>query len=536
MVDVSQTFKEAVVADSRRTVAKAVVEIISPDVVYGAVTASGTASFATAAQIADRILELSHPYATMERNLWVLDGSLDVYKTGDKQGDQGWVSSLVSDPQGTFASPPWVQLNFTGVTILQSCSVVFGTGEGYGLPAEFTVAVMVGTEVGWSRTVTGNEKTSWVFSGFTVQNPTGIRITVPRTQIPYRRARVAEIIAGIYEEWGNDDLVSVSIKQQGDPSCVSLPYGTMTLVMDNSTKRFDPGAKAGIFQSLEDRQGIKMYLGVRLPDGTDELAPVGIYYQFQGGWKTGANDLSMSWTMVDIIGMVTARDFVPPATLPTTLQGWVEAIVGQLGVNFAARCTVDPSVAGKAVTANSLDDIANLKCGELLRYACMAAGAWPRAGNDTGDLLVEPVGSGGGELTLDNLTGFPSIQANNDLAAVNVTIYNGENPRPVYTVPGSQPSSSRNQNVQNPFIHTQVRAAAAASLILSAFGGNKITTAGRGDPSAEIGDLDTIQINRESTAQGRRIYQTLNLQNGILSGCQGTFLVPDGALTKEVQA
>lgn len=533
MVDVSQAFKQAVVADSRRTVAKAVVEILDPDVVYGAVNDSGAAPFAIPDQLKDRVMELSHPYATLERNLWALDGSYDILDPGGIQGNQGWASGALSGPDGLFEADPWVEITFSGVSILQACSVIFGSGPNYGPPVEFTVAVMIGETVGWSQRVTGNIEPSRYFTGFTVQNPTGIRITFHRTSIPYRRVRVAEIIAGIYEEWTNDGLVSVAIKQQGDPSCTTLPYGTMSLVMDNTNRRFDPASKDGIFQSLEERQGIKMYIGVRLPNGTDELAPMGVYYQFQGGWRTGSNAMSMNWSMVDIIGLVTARSFVAPSPLPTTLKGWVEAIVSQLGVNFTTRCAVDPAVADTPITVNRAEDIEGLKCGDLLRYACMAAGAWPRASNDTGDLLVEPVGVAGSELTLDNLTAYPSIQANNDLAAINVTIFDGTSPQQVLTVPGTQPSSSSNLNIQNPFIHSQAAAKAAASIILAAYGGNKITTTGRGDASSEIGDLDTVQVNQGTTVQGRRIYQTLNIQNGILNGCQSNFLVAEGAMVKE---
>lgn len=524
MVNVSDAFKAAAVADSRRTLVRAVVEIISPDVVYGVASYSDAAPFAIPDQIKDRVMSLSHPYATLEQNLWVLDGSLDVLGADGAEGDQGWVSLAVSGSDGLFSADPWVELPFSGVSILQAFSLILADQPNVGLPASYTAAVMTGAAMGWSEEVNGAVQLNRSFTGFTVTAPTGIRITFHATAIPYRRPRVAEILAGIYEEWGNDQLVSVAIKQQGDPSCATMPYGTATLAMDNSDRRFDPMAKAGIFQSLEDRQGIKLYMGFRLPDGTDELAPVGVYYQFQGGWRTGANGLSMTWNLVDIIGLVTGRSFVPPATLPTTLQGWVEAIVGQLGVNFVGRCTVDPAVATKAVTVKKADDVKGLRCGDLLRFACMAAGAWARAGNDTGDLLVEPAGSPGTTLTLDNLTAYPSVQANNDVAAINFTLYDGSGQGTPYTVAGNQPSSSLTLQVANPFVHTQAEANAAAQIILGAYGGNKITTAGRGDPASEIGDTDAVQVNQTSTVQGRRIYQTLNVQSGVLAGCQSSFL------------
>lgn len=525
MLNASPAFREAVVADSRRVVARAVVEVISPDIVEGTPTSAAAAPFAQLSQLTDKVFAQSHPYATLEINAWPLDSSRDIYGNGSLQGQQAFTSAAASDDDGTYQSSPWVEVPFSGVSILQACAVFFESDPLYGLPSNFTVQVLSGETVGWSETVSGNAKKSVSFTGFTVHDPTALRVIFHASGIPGRMARVSDVVLGIYETWDNDDLVSVDIKQQGDPSCVSLPYGTMTIAMDNSAHRFDPGQPGGLIASLEDRQGIRMSMGVRLPDGTDELLPVGIYYQYQGGWKTGAASLSMTWNMVDIIGLLTDRTFNLPPSLPTTLKGWVEAIVAQLGVNFVGKYTVVPSVANTAVTANSAEDITGLSCGDILRYACMIAGAWPRAGNQTGDLVVEPVSNLGTTITLDNLTAYPQIAANKDMASVTVTIFDGSEKPPVYTAAGRE-SSSQNLTVNNPFVHTQTQAKAVAEQILSWYGGQKISTTGRGDPSSEIGDWDTVELNPQATTQGRRIYQTLNISGGILAGCKSQFLVP----------
>lgn len=62
-------------------------------------------------------------------------------------------------------------------------------------------------------------------------------------------------------------LASFSCTQQGDFSCLSLPYGTLELTIDNHTRRFEPRSKNGVFQSIEERQGIEVYIGVRLANG-----------------------------------------------------------------------------------------------------------------------------------------------------------------------------------------------------------------------------------------------------------------------------
>lgn len=530
MVNASPAYREAVVADSRRVVAQALVEVISPDIVEGAPTSSQAAPFADLAQISDKVLAQTHPYATLEHNGWPLDLSRDLWSGGPPEGQQAYTSSEASASDGAYATDPWVAVNFSGVSILQACAIFFETDPLYGLPSNFTVAIYAGGAVAWSKTITGNTAKSVNLNSFTVNDPTALRVTYHASGIPGRLARAADIILGIYETWDNDDLVSVAIKQQGDPSCMSLPYGTMTLEMDNSAHRFDPGQPGGLIQSLEDRQGIKLSMGVRLPDGTDELLPVGVYYQYKGGWRTGAASLSMTWSMVDIIGLLTDRSFIPPSTLPTTLEGWVAAVVAPLGVNLADKYVVDPSIAATPVTARSAADVSGLSCGDVLRYVCMIARAWPRAGNESGALLVAPMGDSGTELTLDNLSNYPTIAANKDIASVAVTIYDGSDPATVYTATG-RPSSSDNLTIQNPFVHTAAQAQEIAQHILSFYGGSQITTTGRGDPSSEIGDMDTVQINPAARIQGRRLYQTLNIRGGILADCQSQFLAPAGAVS-----
>lgn len=519
MVNVSDAFKTAVVADTRRTVAKAVVEIIDPDVVYGSVTDSGNAITSKPDQIKDKVMGLDTPYATLEPNRWILNGTLPLPEAGAILGNQGWVSAALSNGEGAFAQDPWVELTFSGVSILQALTVIFGSRPLDGIPSDYTVAVMVGETVGWSQRVQGNTAISRYFGGFTVSNPTGIRVTVHHTSIPGRRVHVAELIAGIYEEWTSDQLVSMAIKQQGDPSCMALPYGTMTMAMDNSDHRFDPGDKGSLFQSLENRIGVPVFLGVRLPDGSDEYAPVGTYYQYQNGWRTGSYGITMTWTMVDIIGLLTARVFVPPATLPTTLEGWVAAIVAQLGTNFAGRYIVDEAIASTPMTVSSAEEISSMRCGDLLRCAAMAAGGWPRADNATGKVLVSKLGTDGGTLDLDN-NGYPSIQANNDVAVIKFTIYPASGESYAYAVAGNVPSSSTSLSVDNPFLHTTAAADAVAAQILAWYGGNKLSVTGRGNPAAEIGDLDTVELSPGSNSQGRRLYQTLNYTGGILAECQ----------------
>lgn len=442
MIKSSAAYQAAITGDARRILLRAIIDLISPDIVYGAGETSGQIPWSQLAQIHDKVFETPAKYATLEHNRWMLDGTFGIFpdQAADVTGQVAYIGDALAGADGSFTTSPWVELQFSGVSVLQACSVYFPGDEYDGVPLDFTVEVKQGGTAYYTKSFTGNQAASVALSGFTVNNPDAIRVTVSKWSLPYRRMRLVEIVPGIYEQWDNNIIAEFSVKQQGNVACTALPYGTCTLKMDNLSRRFEPRAKDGLFQSIEERQGIDISIGVRLADGTDDYKRVGIYYQYSGGWRTGDNGLTMQWDLVDIIGLLASREFLPPSTLPTTLEGWISALVGQLGVNFAGRYTVDPNYIGAAVTASSAADVTGKSCGDILRWACMAAGVWPRADAETGYLAAEPLWSEGNKLTLDNLTVYPILRANSDVAAIIFTLHDGSGTQ--YIVSGNSTAVS----------------------------------------------------------------------------------------------
>lgn len=527
MIERTAAYEAAITGDSRRVLLKAVIDISDPDLVFGTAQSSGEAVISHAEQLHDKVFDLGTPYATLEANRWILDGSFEIMPDDPAEiTDQvGFVGSVLSGEDGAFASPPWVELQMENVSVLQMCSVYFPSANHDGLPRDFTIEVKQGGTVYFTKTVTDNTERSLFFSGFTVYNPDAIRVTVARWSLPSRRMRVVEIIPGLYEEWDSGTIAAFDVKQQGNFSSLALPYGTCQLLIDNADRRFEPRSKNGIFQSIEERQGIDVSLGVKLPDGTAEYKRLGLFYQYSGGWRTGDNGLTMRWDLVDIVGLLAGREFIPPDTLPTTLGGWLAALAGQLGTNFQDFWHADPNYADLPVTVTDASAVTGMKCGDLLRFVCMATGTWPRADAETGYLTAEPFWSQGNKVTLDELERYPVIRANDDLAAILFTLSDGTE----YTVSGNSTASSNTVSVHNPFIHTTAQALTAAKMILSTYGGNKLETVGRGDPAGEIGDVDTVWLNESSATTGRRVMQSFRLQNGVLRGCQSTLLQADGS-------
>lgn len=521
MLNTSTLFKNGIVADSRKIKVKALMDIISPDITYGTVGGSATTAYSRPAQIHDGITELA-PYATLEKNRWALDGTFDIAFTGIDQ-EIAWESSALGNGSGNMSVN--CQLPISGVAVLQALTLYWPTAEYDGLADTFTVEVQSGGTAYYTLTVSNNTSAINVFKNFTVYNPDLIKITITKWSIPFRRARIPEIFCGLREEWDNDTLAEFTLQQQADFSCVTLPFGTAKLVIDNSTREFEPRAKNNLFLSLEERQGIKLYIGVN----EAEYIPLGIYYLFSNGWKTSTNALSMEWSLVDIIGLISDRRYVVPETLPTTLEGWIESITAQLGSVFAENYIVDPNYASTSLTVLNTDQLADKTCGQILLWCCQASGTFPRADASTGKLAIEPFWSQGNRIDLDNIERYPTISANKDVAFIKFNLPDGT----VYTMPGTSNSSPNTVEITNPFIHDQAAALTAGRDIISIYGGNILSTLGRGNPSSEIGDVPTVQLDESNATTGRLYYQDFIIQDGVLKGCTSQLLQSDGAASFE---
>ena len=525
MLECSDGYRDAIVGDTRRIYVKGLINIVSPDIVYGNVQTNSVHDAAQLWQLHDKNFEAAR-LATLEHNRWVLDGGFGVFPDGTEGTDLqiAYLSAALSGAGGAFENAVWAELPFSGVSVLQACSVYFPDADTNGYPVDFAVEVKQGGTAYFTKEFTGNRDDHVSIEGFTVYNPDAIRVTVARWSMPGRRSRVVEIVPGIYETWSNDMICAFSVTQEVNFACLSLPYGTCTLRMDNQSRRFEPRNKNGVFQSIEERQGIPVSIGVQLEDSTVEYKQIGVYYQFSGGWKTGDNGLSMQWDLVDIVGLLANREFLLPATLPTTLSGWLSCLTGQLGKSFEDKWKCDAGYAGLSVTA-SADALSGKKCGDILRWICMATGTFPRADATTGYLTAEPLWSAGNRLTLDNLDTYPVMKANDDLAAILFRLSDGTE----LTVSGGTTASSNTVSVDNPFLHTQTAALTAAKAILGIYGGNQIETVGRGDMASELGDVDQVQLNESTATSARRFKQEFSFSDGVLKNCQSVLLQPDGA-------
>ena len=528
MLSRSEAYAQAIEAGRRLIRPEALVDLSDPDMVLTGAQDSGHIPYSNPDQLGDKVFEtdLAH-FVTLETNRWLLDGSGKIYPDDPEQleGETGYISEQLSGPDCVYPNNDvWAELRMENLATLQACRVCFYDNTVDSIPAEFRLDIYSGATLVWSQTVTSNKSSSIFFEGFTAYGVTAIRITALTSGLPRRRARVLEIVPGIYEVWGGKELKSVDIVHQAAFDCMSVPYGSAELEVYSKDRRFDPTNQTGLFLSLASRQAIPLWFRLRLEDGSWEKIPVGVFFRKDDGWATNADDmLTVRWSLTDIIGLLSSRTFQAPAVLPTVIEGWLAAIVALLGPNFVNRWQVDEALAGTPVTC-SREEVDGMQVGRLLQFLGMAVGGYPKADQTTGNLRMAALSDEpAGRIDLMNMTAYPMLAANDDVAELTFTAGGA-----TYVVTGTDSASSNSNSITNPFLKDQAAVSRAARMILTKYGGQKITVQGRGDMTRELGDVMAIETPMGTTVAGRLYRQELRLSDGVMSNVPALFLLANG--------
>lgn len=437
-------------------------------------------------------------------------------------GQMGYVSGSISGSDGAFSTAPALSVALSGVEALRAVTVQFPEGEADGYGVDFTVSASASGTVLDSVSVVDNGARR-VLVSMSAANPDTVTVTISKWSLPGRRARIVELYPGYAVDWNEGNLTAVDVKLQCSLSTMQQPYGTASLTIDNTGNLFDPLDKSSMFQAVEEGQGFPVELGLDTDSGT-EYMPLGVFYHHNRGWSQRDSNMTMQWSLVDIIGLLSDVNFTAPETMPATLEGWMEAIVGCLGSRFEGHCAFDPEYLADYQITAAAEDVDGKGCAELLRMLCQASGCVAQTRREDGYLLLRSELETGPDMTLDNLSEYPVFSANDYMGTLTFTLPDGEGGTEDFEIIGTDNTVKTSGKISSPFITTESAATEIAERIFSAYGGNKIALRGRGEPSAELGDIVWVQTKTGQDASGRILSQNFKYTGGVLEGCQTELL------------
>ncbi len=261
----------------------------------GAITISNTAQ--TVSEVEKNIV----PYATLERNMWLLNGNRKIVPVSN-YGDCGFISKTFCEGDAIFPTPPVLTMSFSEVqkNLIQGVTIEWGTAyDEYA--TDFTITAYNGETVIGTKEVVGNTDVKSIVY-MDIIDYDRITITVNKWCLAYRRARISNILPGIEITYAKKDLFSFTHKQSVDPISAELPKAEISFEIDNSDNSYNPNNAESLAKYLIEQQEIKARYGFKIDDSV-EWIKCGTFYMSE--WDAKQNGMKANFTARGILEFMT---------------------------------------------------------------------------------------------------------------------------------------------------------------------------------------------------------------------------------------
>lgn len=246
---------------------------------------------------------VSEPYYTLEQNHWLLNG--EFYNRGEEE--VAYWSDSMSDENCEFANPPVITIDFDNQYSTMGLSILFNSATG-----DYCNDVDISWYQGSTLKASGHFEPDSV-SYFCSQEAIAwnkIVITLNKTSLPYRYAKIEQIVFGIIREFGLDELRSASVTNETNLISAELPDSTLDFELNNK-------------EIIDFMFQLKQPIEAR--DGSSLL---GVYY-IESSNRKGVRNYTVS--AKDAIGVLSEQNFDGGAYLSgISAKTLVSTIVGGL--------------------------------------------------------------------------------------------------------------------------------------------------------------------------------------------------------------
>ena len=385
---------------------------------------NGSLPIADTAQIVDGLTKTIAPYATLEQNLWVLDGERRILPTSE-YGDMGFIGDALSKADGTFDKNPIITIDFSEVFDTQLPGITIGWASAYGeYPVSFKVTAYNGASKVSEILVENNDTADSIAWG-NINNYNRITIEILKWCLPYHRARISNIFIGVGREYTKQEITAFKAENEVDPIGSTLHTSNVQFSIDNTSNDYDPNNETGLSQYLMERQEITVKYGFALEDGTVEWEDGGTYYLSQ--WSAPQNGLVANFTASSLLDFMTAT-FIKGVYRPDgiSLYDLALEILNDanlpLNTDGSHKWFLDDSLKTIMTTA-PLPLVSQAECLQYIAQAACCVLFCDRQGN----LHIEPINEQVSEdytISRFNSYSYPEIDLQKPLSYVEIKAYN----------------------------------------------------------------------------------------------------------------
>lgn len=212
-------------------------------------------------QTHDRVEMSAAPFATLEHNIWVLDGSMSVYPADLAGLQTGYISEDFSNDSGIYSDGPDISFSFSDPQDSYGLTFHFDSRIPYSWPTSMVLTYYNESNAQiYQGTFHPDNYNYWVDAP--VQQYSKVTISFGGSVIPHRRIRLIELTFGIVTQYDRQRIVSASDQQSVDVLMENISSAQLTVTFDNSDKLYNLINPSGVYEYLQEGQYVNYWYSV----------------------------------------------------------------------------------------------------------------------------------------------------------------------------------------------------------------------------------------------------------------------------------
>lgn len=393
-------------------------------------------------------------FATLERNLWLLDGTFKTISKAGTENNEGYIGDVLSDANGNYTDKiPTITISFSKTFTDPIPGITITWAEAYGnAAAQFRVTVYAAGATVLSKTYDNPNANMVSVVDDPIEQYDKIVVEVLRWSLPRRRARIASILIGIQKTYKNTDLMDFAHEMFVDPLSFNLPKNQITFKVKNLNGEYNPDNPQGAEKYLMERQSITFRYGLKLGSVVEWIDGGEC---FMSEWETPQNGIDSTFKARDALEYMSDK-YAGPST--GTFLDVLNAASQQAQVPVS-RAGTSRWIIGVDLTAFTVPDgveLTNYAIQEVIQLIANAT-CCVFYQDRSGYLHIEPLAAGETDYEINRFNSYANseIVLSKQLKAVNIN--DGQYVLNVGPVGETQP-------VDNPLISSE-RAPAVAKWV-----------------------------------------------------------------------
>ena len=244
--------------DIRRAELSFVFGVVAPEAAKTAqASSSAQSAVSQLEQTTDEVEQMSGKYTALETNMWILDGTMQIYPGAQA----GWQGNDISGNDKAFQSAPWLEFSFAQNQDSYGFTLIFDDTQPDNYPSEVVTTTydLNGGQIGMVTT----RPTGYLhIVNLPTQDYRKVRFVFVGTNIPHRRVRVCQVRFGINYIYDRTSISEVTVRQSVSPWCESLPSAEIDATVDNSDQLYNMINPEGLYLYLQDGQYMEWALTI----------------------------------------------------------------------------------------------------------------------------------------------------------------------------------------------------------------------------------------------------------------------------------